>query len=78
MMEAEAAVVVRVIVRATGRDGGRFAIVELDDGRLGITHDERVLQTVRFPSSDIAGCVSEFVRRTGVADGKEPRIKHEG
>ena len=65
-MDTVAGVVVRVIVRAKGRGGDRFAIVELDDGRLGITQNDRVLQTVRFMSSDVESCVSEFVRRTGV------------
>ena len=65
-MNTEAGVVVRVIVRAKGRTGERFAMIEFDDGRLGITQDEKVLQTVRFASSDVEGCVREFVRRTGI------------
>jgi len=71
-MDTQAGVVVRVVVRAKARSGERFAIVELDDGRLGITQNDQVLQTVRFPSSDIEACVREFVRRTGIGvDGDE-------
>lgn len=73
-MDIQVGVVVRVVVRAKGRTGERFAIVELDDGRLGITQNDQVLQTVRFASSDIEGCVREFVRRTGIGvdgDGHE-------
>jgi hypothetical protein len=65
-MDREAGAVLRVIVRAKGRAGERFAIVELTDGRLGITQNDRVLQTVRYASSDIESCVQEFVRRTGI------------
>jgi hypothetical protein len=65
-MDTEAEAVVRVIARAKGRAGERFAIVQLNDGRLSITQNEQVLQTVRFPSSDVESCVREFVRRTGI------------
>ena len=62
------AVVRRIIVRAKGRGGGQWAIVELDDGRLGITQDAKLLQTLRFNTDDVEGCIREFVRRTGLPD----------
>jgi len=56
----------RVIVKARCKAGQRYAIVELGDGRLGITRDEQVLQTVSFDASEMDACVREFVRRTGL------------
>ena len=64
--------IVRVIVRAKGPGGVRLAMVELGDGRLGITQDGQLLQTVRFDGADIEGCVREFVRRTQLADEAHP------
>ena len=70
-MEAHAGVIVRVIVQAKGRAGERFAIVQLDDGLLGITQNEQVLQTLRYATTDVESCVAEFVRRTGLRLGKD-------
>ena len=67
-MDTHTGAVVRIVVRARGQGGERLAIVELDDGRLGISQNDQVLQTLRFSSDDIEGCVREFIRRTGIAD----------
>jgi hypothetical protein len=73
-MDTQAGAVVRIVVRARSRDGERLAIVEINDGRLGITQNDKVLQTLRFAPDDIEGCVREFIRRTGIADhDAEPR-----
>jgi hypothetical protein len=60
--------VVQVVVRAKHpASGDRFAIVEFRGGELGITRNDKVIQTVRFAVDDMEGCVREFVKRTGLA-----------